>query len=449
MKKVISIVIAGMHCNNCSERIRKALDEMGIEVVEVSYERAILTCYSDSPEIIIAALEGLGYAGKLIDNKKASSYKGILISIMVLFGLYLIIKNTIGFNYIPQLNENVSYPILLILGAVTSLHCISMCGGIVISQSIAFENPIRSTILYNGGRVIAYTVIGGIVGGIGSAVSFSPVIKGYITIFAGGFMILMGISMLNTFKFLRAYLKLPKLFKMPAIKKNSNTPFVIGLATGFMPCGPLQTMQLYALGTGSAAKGALAMLLFSLGTVPLMVGFGTISGYIRAGLNKKLLKLSAVLVMVLGLIIVNRGLALQGRATFGRLIGSQQPITAAMLPELINGYQVINTSANNKGYEPNYFILEKGRTVKWIIRGDEVNGCNNEIIIPSLNISMKINDGYNAFEFTPQEAGQLGFSCWMGMINGSFLIVEDLNALTEAVDWIPAPITPSCCGDRE
>ncbi len=59
-------------------------------------------------------------------------------------------------------------------------------------------------------------------------------------------------------------------------------PFAVGLLNGLMPCGPLQTMQLYALGTGSALAGALSMFIFSAGTVPLMLVFGFAAALSRA-----------------------------------------------------------------------------------------------------------------------------------------------------------------------
>ena len=73
-------------------------------------------------------------------------------------------------------------------------------------------------------------------------------------------------------------------------------------------CGPLQAMQLYALGTGSMLTGALSMFLFSLGTVPLMFGFGAISSVFKQQFNQKMLKVSAILVMLLGVVMLNRGL---------------------------------------------------------------------------------------------------------------------------------------------
>ncbi|WP_051569426.1 urease accessory protein UreH domain-containing protein [Alkaliphilus transvaalensis] len=443
MKENITLKITGMQCHKCSEKIYNEVKKLSVEELKVSYEEGSLSCRTDVIKEIICVIEGLGYRTELNVVEK-EKYKGILMAVMLLLGLYLIIKNTIGFNRIPQLQNQGSYAILFVLGLITSLHCLSMCGGIVISQSVAYNNPIKSSILYNCGRVLAYTFVGGIVGALGTVMSFSPLLKGYITIFTGAFMMLLGLSMLQPFSFLKKYIKLPKGLNNIKILKHSKAPFFIGLATGLMPCGPLQTMQLYALGTGSPIKGALAMFIFSLGTVPLMMGFGTLSGYISSNLNRQLLKVSGILVMVLGLIIINRGLVLQGRSTLDKLLNPITVSTEAMMPEMINGYQVIRSSANDKGYEPNLFIVEKGRTVKWFIRGDEVNGCNNEIIIPTLNIAQTLLEGHNIIEFTPLEEGELGFSCWMGMLNGRFIIVDDLENIPKHINTTP-PETTECC----
>jgi sulfite exporter TauE/SafE/copper chaperone CopZ len=446
MKKKLTLKIKGMHCQNCSKKIKDGLSSMALEGLEVSYENEELTCISDDKDSIITAIHKLGYTAEAAENSSAShnKYKGIIVALLVLLGFYLIIKNTVGFNTLPQLQEQVSYGILFALGIATSLHCLSMCGGIVISQSMAFGNPIKATLGYNVGRVIAYTAMGAIVGGIGSIVSFSPMVKGYITIFAGTFMILMGLSMLQPFAFLRRYIKLPTIFNISKYKSNRNAPLLIGLATGLMPCGPLQTMQIYALGTGSILKGALSMFVFSMGTVPLMMGLGTISGYISSGLNRKLLKLSSVLVIILGLIIVNRGLALQGNGSLDSFINARKATSEVMLPVNMNGFQVINTSANSNGYEPNYFILEKGKPVNWVISGDSINSCNNEIVIPELDISLKLKEGYNIIKFTPEEVGELGFSCWMGMLDGKFIVVDDINNIPDDIST-KAPKPVSCC----
>ena len=211
--------------------------------------------------------------------------------------------------------ENASYLVLFIVGVFTSLHCVGMCGGIMLSQSIAAENKskfesLKPAIFYNLGRVISYTILGGIVGALGSVFSLTLPFKAGLQVLAGVFMIIMGLNMSGYSLFRKFNIKLP--WSSCNIKKSGKTPFIVGILNGFMPCGPLQTMQLYALGTGSAIIGATSMFIFALGTVPLMLGFGAISGLLSKDNTKQLVKFGGILIVVLGLIMGNRGLALAG-----------------------------------------------------------------------------------------------------------------------------------------
>ena len=177
---------------------------------------------------------------------------------------------------------------------------------------------LRPSFLYNLGRVISYTVIGGIVGGLGSVISFNGVMRGAVALFAGVFMIIMGLNMLHIFPWLRRFsLRMPK-FLFKNMRGKSNSPLYVGILNGLMPCGPLQAMQLFALSTEDPIKGALSMMAFSIGTVPLMFTFGALSSIISKKLTAKFMMLSAVLVMILGLGMLNTGLSMSGFIAIGR-----------------------------------------------------------------------------------------------------------------------------------
>ena len=160
-------------------------------------------------------------------------------------------------------------------------------------------------------------------------------------------MIIMGLNMSGFSLFRKFNIKLP--WSACSVKNKPKTPFLIGVLNGLMPCGPLQTMQLYALGTGSAFNGAVSMLLFSLGTVPLMLTFGALSGLITKGYTKTLLKFSGILVVVLGIIMGTRGLALAGinvpstSTLTASLTGNKTSASAtpAAKPTIENGVQII------------------------------------------------------------------------------------------------------------
>jgi sulfite exporter TauE/SafE len=97
---------------------------------------------------------------------------------------------------------------------------------------------------------------------MGSVIGFSGAAKGTVAIAAGVFMVIMGLNMLNIFPWLRKLTpRVPRVFGNKIHNNNGKYgPFYIGLFNGLMPCGPLQTMQIYALGTGSPVAGALSML---------------------------------------------------------------------------------------------------------------------------------------------------------------------------------------------
>ncbi len=69
--------------------------------------------------------------------------------------------------------------------------------------------------------------------------------------------------------------------------------------------------------------------------------------------------------------------------------------------------------------------------MKWIIYGDEINSCNRAIQVPSLDLSFEIKKGLNVVEFTPQKKGIISWSCWMGMMQGTFMVVDSRISVVE------------------
>jgi hypothetical protein len=87
--------------------------------------------------------------------------------------------------------------------------------------------------------------------------------------------------------------------------------------------------------------------------------------------------------------------------------------------------QVIRMEVNRNGFVPSEFTLRKGVPVKWVIRGEELGYCTHRITVPSLNLEFDVQPGENVIEFTPPQSGIVPWSCWMGMISGTFLVHED------------------------
>ncbi len=454
MQKIIQV--EGMTCTGCETRIENAIKKLdGIENVKAIYSSSNVYVTYDSNAVnlntIIETIEKLDY--KVKNRPKEMSEKGhispkksewpgagqIAGIVVIILALYVIIKNTIGFNFVPEVNQSMGYGILFFIGILTSLHCVAMCGGINLSVCVRYKvaagdskfDKLKPSVLYNIGRVISYTIVGGIVGGIGSMVSFSGTAKGIVAILSGIFMVIMGINMLNIFPALRKLNpRMPKIFARKVYENSgSRGPLVVGLLNGLMPCGPLQAMQLYALGTGSAMAGALSMFLFSLGTVPLMFGFGAISSFLSSKFTHKMMKVSAVLVLILGIIMLNRGLSLSG---FDPSVALGASSSVGGVAKIEGNIQVVTTKLDSGRYSP--ITVQKGIPVKWTITADasDINGCNNRINIPEYNIeNVPLKAGENVIEFIPDKEGKFVYSCWMGMIRSNIKVVNDLSSIDD------------------
>jgi sulfite exporter TauE/SafE/copper chaperone CopZ len=464
MLNEIKLKVDGMTCRSCERIITKELEKLeGLEKVKVDYEKGMAYITFDDQKTnladIIEKIECKGY--KCIDgtstkpmNQKKINYTHISIAIgiaILLIGAYFILHNTVGLG-LPELGPGTSLALIFIIGLLTGFHCIAMCGGFVISytaKEAANKINIKSHIAYGAGKTITYTVIGAFFGLIGSIFIFTPLIRGIAGILAGIFLMLFGLNMLNVFKWARKLqIRGPKFLNELPGKSKSKNPLIIGLLNGLMiACGPLQAMYVFAAATGSITQGALTMLVFGLGTLPVMLGFGIITSLISAQLTRKILKASSIAVVILGLVMLNRGLALAGQPNFTTLVSVSADDNTNTI-NVQNGVQEINMDVTANGYSPNKFVLKKGVPVKWSINVKELTSCNKEIIVPTYNLDIKLKQGMNTVEFTPDQEGAVSWSCWMGMLRGAFVVKENVGTQQEVQKELATVNTPTghTCG---
>ena len=178
------------------------------------------------------------------------------------------------------------------------------------------------------------------------------------------------------------------------------------------------SMQVFAIGTGSFWGGGIIMLMFALGTLPVLMGLGIASNRfknVKIGLFKKVAGLA---ILFFAFYTLASGLAIQG---LNLNLGSGQAASAEIQSK---EKQVINMTVSYRGYSPSSFKLERGVPVEWRINVTQLSGCNNAIISPSFGIEKPLKSGMNIVEFTPNKTGAFGFSCWMGMIRGKFIVTD-------------------------
>lgn len=466
--KIVTLSVQGMHCAACEQRVETAvLAQSGVKSAKASYANGTVKVEYDEAQTDIgqiqraAAEAGYTAAQEAVQPKQSSSVLRVIGVLVLLFGVYMLISHTIGFNFIPEVQPGAGLGVIFVIGLLTSLHCLAMCGGINLSQNVAVGKAgVRARLMpglkYNAGRVIAYTVVGGIVGAIGSVISFSGTVKGIVVLIAGVLMVLMGINMLGLPLLRRISLRMPKILVRKANSaRSSKKPFVVGLLNGLMPCGPLQAMQIYALGTGSALMGALSMMVFALGTVPLMFVFGALSALLNSRFARVMGKVSAVLIILIGFTMLGRGFGLSGVALPPAVTDSGTGDVAVTESNGDEEVQRITSEFSSGQYAP--ITVKQGIPVVWTIRVTEkdLNGCNNPITIPAYGIEKNLVPGDNLIEFTPSESGVIAYSCWMGMIRSTITVTgaDGADAVQpDDVQPLPLPTLPSgvpsggCCG---
>lgn len=436
--------IGGMTCVSCQNKIEQRLrDTAGVKRAVVSYGKGTAEIDYDTDLIslksISSIIKSLDY--EVLPGEKAESPGSRAVGLgLIIASLYMLLERfgLLGLLSPGQLADaGMGSGMLFVIGLVTSVHCVAMCGGINLSQCIprgeagdagnGVLSTLRPALLYNVGRVVSYTAVGFLVGALGSAITFSNSMQGLLKLMAGVFMVIMGLNMLNLFPWLRRFNPTLPAFLRQSVNRGraqSNSPLVVGLLNGLMPCGPLQAMQIYALSTGSPWAGALSMFLFSLGTVPLMFGLGALSAALGKRFTSRVMTVGAVLVVVLGLSMLTQGWSLSGLSFPGQSAPSAQASGTGSSVTIEDGVQVVRSTLARNRYPA--ITVRADKPVKWIIDAPEgtINGCNNRIFVPEYELEYRFQPGENVIEFTPGETGVFPYSCWMGMIRSSITVVE-------------------------
>lgn len=491
--------IQGMTCVNCQNLIKKTLDSTeGVSNASVSWKANTAEFDFDpavtSEDAIARAIAEVGYRVVPQSEARLDLFLKTTLSIAIIAAAFVAIQRFGLLNYLvpSQLAQStMSYGMLFVIGLITSVHCIAMCGGINLSQSLPPSSPeenahpdgdshpllksLAPSLAYNAGRVVSYTVIGFILGTIGlfigkaTGATLPESFQGALKIVAGLVMVVMGINMLGLYRGMRALtIPLPKSFSrfIGRASASNKRPFVVGLLNGLMPCGPLQSMQIIALASANPLVGAASMLLFSLGTVPLMLGLGSAVSALGTKFRAKVTTVGALLVAVLGLALLLQGVGMANLMPTNTLIALvlfagvagiiiNIPTQMAVLKvagagivallcvfaimqgystsvaqaqgdqaKLVNGVQVVNSTLQSGAYPD--ITVKAGVPVKWIINApaNSINGCNGTIVIADLGIQHTFTPGKNVLSFTPQKSGSIRALCWMGMIEGTINVTN-------------------------
>lgn len=321
---------------------------------------------------------------------------------------------------------------------VGGLTCLAVQGGLLASVIASREeelskdrkwHAIRSTGAFLITKLIAYTLLGFILGTFGGAINIGGRVQAFMQLAAGIYMVIVALNLLNIHPIFRYAIIQPPRFLTKLVRNQSKSkdifaPAFLGAMTVFIPCGTTIAMEALAISSASGVNGALIMFAFILGTIPIFFGIGFLTSILGDAFKTKFFKLAAVLVIFLGITSIN-----------GALIAFGSPVSFNSVTKGINNLFIQKNSNLNmsvainqnpqitittSGYYPNLIRVKKGLPVTITLIGKDAYSCASAFRIPSLGIgvNLKSANDIQKITFTPTKTGEIPFTCSMGMYTG-------------------------------
>lgn len=323
---------AGLHCNACILMTESELKDLPyIKEAKTSLEPNTIRVtgeFGDKDAATVAAeltvvLAKHGYALSVEKPSRERNWAefSYAIPIAATFIVGFVALQKAGLVNLITTGD-VSYGTAFVIGVIASLStCMAVVGGLLLSMSATFVkggDAVRPQVLFHAARIAAFFVLGGVIGALGSTFRLSGTATLVLGLILGVVMLILGLNLLDVFDWTKRFLpSMPRFIARHAqgVAKMNHalTPALVGIATFFLPCGFTQSMQLYALTTGTFLTGAFTMLAFALGTFPVLalISFGS-SGMEKSAKRGIFFKSAGLVVIAFAAFNVVNGLAAAG-----------------------------------------------------------------------------------------------------------------------------------------
>ncbi len=311
----------GLHCRSCTVLIERELGRLPeVSHVDASLVRHTVTVagqFGDKTKEHIArdlneVLLPHGYSLALTQPKHSIHWSDFKLAIPLALGFIVLF---IGLQKIGLVDlvtaDEVGLGTALVIGLIASVStCLAVVGGLVLSLSANFAkegDKVRPQLLFHLGRLLSFFILGGAIGALGAAFQLGATGTMVLSLLVAAILIVLGLNLLDLFPKLKRWQPtLPKTFNrhVDELKQINHTltPFLVGGATFFLPCGFTQSMQIYTLTTGDFWTGALTMFSFALGTLPVLA----LLSFSSLGVHQK--AKSSVFFKTAGLIVIFFGI---------------------------------------------------------------------------------------------------------------------------------------------
>ena len=308
------------------------------------------------------------------------------------------------------------------------LSCLAVQGGLLAS-SVTTQEKSRGVVTISSfliAKLIAYTILGFLLGFVGSMLVLSPKLFGVLQILVGLFMVATVGRLINLHPIFRYFVIQPPRAMYKRMKGTSQ-PALLGLLTVLIPCGVTQAMMVVAIGTGNPVSGAAIMAAFILGTSPIFFALG--ASVIELLKRPAFSYVASGIIGVFAVMSINGGLALMGsfytvQNLWKIALTPVSKLAIGQVAGVYNGSQQVLIQVESNGYTSSASTLKAGVPVSLRLVSNNVAGCARAFTIPALNIAKVLPvTGEEVITFTPMKAGQLAYSCAMGMYTGTFNVV--------------------------
>ena len=281
-------------------------------------------------------------------------------------------------------------------------------------------------------KLAAYTLLGFLLGWLGSLVHLSLQASVILQLAVVVFMLGTALNLLNAHPVFRYFAIQPPRFLTKLVRRHSKSsgvfaPALLGAFTVFIPCGTTQAMMALAVTSGNPLMGALIMFVFILGTSPLFFALGFLTMKLGDVLHQHFMRVAAFAIILLALFNLEGAITLTGSQYTLRnalkagycLVSYCEPIT------IVTPVSEQNITITANGYLPNYFAVKAGSKVRLHLTNQGAFNCAQAFTIPALNIQKIIQSGKSGdVVFTaPAKPGRITFTCSMGMYPGTIEVL--------------------------
>jgi sulfite exporter TauE/SafE len=336
--------------------------------------------------------------------------------------------------------------VALLLGLAAGVStCMALVGGLVLALSAGYQarraasgspaggmaGQMRPALVFMGGRIAGYGILGAALGALGASVTMPPQVTAILMVSVAIVMTILGTRLTGLSPRVATW--------SPTLPMGLGTRLGmgeggtgaysdtraagLGAASFFLPCGFTQAVQIYALSTGSPLFAGAIMAVFAIGTAPGLLALAGLPAIVPSRARPTLLRLVGV--VVLGFAVVNAGAGIRLAGVTLPAVGAAPAIAAEPAGTVAaDGTQSLTTYQDAGGYSPGNVSIYAGTPTRWTIESSTVKTCASFLVVPELGIQLILHEGSNTIDLPALKAGTLAYSCSMGMYGGRITIVE-------------------------